>query len=128
MNQSFHDEQVNKLKQRLTEIEEKINIKGVSDFEYSKLKDEYDDINEQLENARSMNKEIVYLQDIILSMDSYINLINSELSKYEDLEKIGIKFVEENAKWNPVTVLQNNKKQAQECIVKCRARIKELKS
>jgi len=143
MNQSFHNEQVNKLTQRLTEIKEKkdeiisdvideMKTKNISSIsvpgEFAELDEEYWDIEEQLWNARSMNKEIVYLQDIIFSMNDYIILIDNELSKYENLEKIGIKIVEENAEWNPIKVLQNNKSKAQERINECRAKIKEIKS
>lgn len=143
MNQSFHNEQINKLNQRLIEINEKkdeiifeaieeMKTKSISSIvlpsEFAKLDEEYLDIEEQLRNLRSTNKEIVYLQDIIFSMDDYINLLDIELSKYENLEKIGIKIVGENTEWDPIKVLQNNKRKAQERINECRAKIEEIKS
>ncbi len=143
IDQSFHNEQVNKLNQRLTEINKKkdeiiseaieeMKTKSISSIllpsEFAKLNKEYWNIKEQLWNARSTNKEIVYLQDIIFSMRDYIILVDNELSKYENLEKIGIKIVGPNAKWDPIKALQNNKKEAQKRINECRAKIKEIKS
>ena len=143
MDQSFHNEQINKLNQRLIEINEKkdkiiskaieeIKTKNISSIclpkEFSKLDEEYWNIEEQLWNARSTNKEIVYLQDVIFSLNDSIELVDKELARYECLEQMGIKVISENAEWNPIKELQKNKRKAQERINECRAKIKEIKS
>lgn len=110
MDQSFHNEQINKLNQRLIEINEKkdkiiskaieeIKTKNISSIclpkEFSKLDEEYWNIEEQLWNARSTNKEIVYLQDVIFSLNDSIELVDKELARYECLEQMGIKVISE---------------------------------
>ena len=143
MNQLFHKDQVNKLTQRLIEIDErkdkiidaaisKMKSDNLSSItlpnEFSELDKEYWNIEEQLWNARSQNKEIVYLQDIIFSTYEDIRMIDELLNKYAELEKLGITIVYKNAEWQPIDVLKNNKSEAQARIKKCQDRISELKS
>lgn len=143
MNQLFHNDQVNKLTQRLIEIDErkdkiidaaisKMKSDNLSSItlpnEFSELDKEYWNIEEQLWNARSQNKEIVYLQDIIFSTYEDIRMIDELLNKYAELEKLGITIVYKNAEWQPIDVLKNNKSEAQARIKKCQDRISELKS
>lgn len=143
MNQSFHNDQVNKLTQRLIEIDErkdkiidaaisKMKSDNLSSItlpnEFSELDKEYWNIEEQLWNARSQNKEIVYLQDIIFSTYEDIRMIDELLNKYAELEKLGITIVYKNAEWQPIDVLKNNKSEAQARIKKYQDRISELKS
>lgn len=142
MSKSFHDEQVYKLSQRLTEINEQkdeiiskvieeMKTEGVSSIclprEFSKLDEEYWNIERQLWNARSTNKEIVYLQDIIFSLNASIELIDKELARYEFLEQIGIKLMSKNAEWNPIKELQKNKSDAQKRIKECHTKIEKIK-
>ncbi len=95
---------------------------------FVELDKEYWEIDEQLWNATSYNKDIVYYQFRIFSLQDSINLIDSELEKYEILTKLNVIITSENDEWNPIKNLLANKKECKESIKRCKEEIQKIKN
>ncbi|MBQ8785831.1 MAG: hypothetical protein IJZ59_07330 [Alphaproteobacteria bacterium] len=143
MDYNFFETKVNELKGRQKEILdekraiqaetiEKMQASGISSLclpeKFVELDKEYWEIDEQLWNATSYNKDIVYYQFRIFSLQDSINLIDSELEKYEILTKLNVIITSENDEWNPIKNLLANKKECKESIKRCKEEIQKIKN
>ncbi|MBR1605619.1 MAG: hypothetical protein IJ660_05890 [Alphaproteobacteria bacterium] len=143
MDYNFFETKVNELKGRQKEILdekraiqaetiEKMQASGISSLclpeKFVELDKEYWEIDEQLWNATSYNKDIVYYQFRIFSLQNSINLIDSELEKYEILTKLNVIIKSENDEWNPIKNLLANKKECKESIKRCKEEIQKIKN
>ena len=91
--------------------------------EYLKLWDEYIELEDKLFNLYFPNEKVNYLQYINLILEGHIKRLNTELCRYRQLKRIGVKMQNNNEK-----ILTNNLNKLQGQVEELQNEIKKLKN
>ncbi|MBR1599960.1 MAG: hypothetical protein IJ677_00115 [Alphaproteobacteria bacterium] len=137
----YREEKISELEHQKQDIREKMdnilsniiqrmkaqNLNSVTaPQEYVQLDKECWKLDNQLWNIRSENQEIAYSQELILSIEDRIKIINTEIEKYKTIELLGIK-ISGSTIGDPIAFLEKEKDKLLEDIKSCETKINNLK-